>query len=280
VASATERAPPRANEYGLRVPGFRPKEQACAACEVIARTLEERMAAGAHHGVTGRRGAHERLTVLSELCEGIEQLVPSPIRSHAPTQTLVLQFDALSPESAEDLRRKGKTPEAVPDFGLRDFCYGLVEEHEGALSSKVMVEAEELARRSGRPLKERGYDLKGAVCVELTKSCTADGLERIVSARKGGAARTGGGKGSKARRPSSSTDHDAAAAGAAHGLDYYLGSVLARLVSEAISIGEVAWRGGLASSPSSAVALLGGLGVTTAALCVGGRTALRRTPSH
>ena len=78
-----------------------------------------------------------------------------------------------------------------------------------------------------------------------------------------------GGGGSDGSGGSGAVPGAVASDGSSRGLDYYIGSTLADLLTELPGVGEF-----VESAPVGAV--LGSLGVTTAALCVGGRAALRR----
>ena len=177
---------PPPNKDGLSVPGtFSDEEKACAACEAIARTLEGKMADGEHHG-----GAYQRETLLAELCKGIERNVPSHQTALAAGEADVLQFFPMDESMAARLREQGKHPEMVPNFGLPAFCEAFLEEHEDALASTVMVDAEHRAKAAATAATagRREYDLKAAVCVDMSGRCTAEQLERIVKRRAAGTA--------------------------------------------------------------------------------------------
>ena len=233
LASAFENAKQRQRKAAMRdavdalnVPGFSQIEAKCAACEAVARSMEDKMKTGKHLG-----GAHDRLSVLYDVCDNIEENLPmtmKPIEEGGPE---ALHFWKAPKQQLDEL--KGGQ---IKDIGLGEFCTAVVGEYEEELSG-VMESAKPLHSGFGKKLggvevkRDRApefilallralpyphlrhphllhpylllsthprvrvrrsrltllqmpmYELKVAVCVDATATCTNDGLNRITSHR-------------------------------------------------------------------------------------------------
>jgi len=153
--------------------------KSCAACEAVARNLETKMARG--HHLTGEV---ERLAVLYEACDGDERNVPQPIKPGGDGGEEILHYFQVSDELASQI--KGSTDQ----FGLGEFCTVLLEEFEDELTAAVAaakpVSSAVSAKMGGLAAGEHRnlmYEMKQAVCVQATSSCSDDTLNRISNGR-------------------------------------------------------------------------------------------------
>lgn len=161
----------------LRIPKFSMDEQRCAACESVAQSIEKKMGMDVHKG-----GYVEQLALLMSACDGIDAEVtpaelPDP-EGNEDSLRKVLHF-APSPKDTGTIER----PMPV---GLGEYCTTLVEEFEDELvemigSAKAIDQ--EVIRALGSVTSPARYELKEKTCIEITKSCTTESLNKITHAR-------------------------------------------------------------------------------------------------
>jgi len=160
---------------------YTPEQVNCAACEAVAQALENAMATGKHlskigHKRKGQRtdtqggdGAVERMDLLFGVCDAMGKYVPAKLEN-------TLHFTSA-----------GSLSGGRSEFTqvLTAFCQELVEQHEEALLETMRdarpVELPEIMMRSSPGLLR--YELKEAMCVRATESCTDERLNAISFGR-------------------------------------------------------------------------------------------------
>ena len=148
LASAFENAKQRQRKAAMKdavdalnVPGFSQIEAKCAACEAVARSMEDKMKTGKHLG-----GAHNRVSVLYDVCDNIEEQLPMTMKPVEEGGPEALHFWKAPKEQLEQL--KGGQ---IKDIGLGEFCTAVVGEYEEELSG-VMDKAQALHSGFGKKL--------------------------------------------------------------------------------------------------------------------------------
>ena len=157
-------SPEEYNAFGV-------EEVGCAACEAVARSVEAKM----QYGGGKHKATVDRLSLLYEACENIDEQIPStmpPVKEGNPKALHFFASASLKQEIAK-LKKQGKYAFDAAK-GLTEYCTVLVEGHEENLSS-VMAEATEALQGM--------FELKVKICVETTKQCTDDQLNRISEHR-------------------------------------------------------------------------------------------------
>lgn len=157
----------------LNVPGFSEAETSCAACEAVARSVEDTMRLNKH-----KEGDVVRLGLLMEACNGIEGQLPMkmpPIEKGGPE---VLHFYG-SQESLDKLMKSDKGYD-LSKTGLSEFCDAFVEEFEEELvnvmdTAKPATEALETPKGVAIPR----FELKVDICVKATNMCDDEMLNRL-----------------------------------------------------------------------------------------------------
>jgi len=168
---------------------YTPEQVNCAACEAVAQALEAAMATGKHlskigHKRKGQRtdtqggdGAIERMDLLFGVCDAMGKYVPAKLE-----KTSTLHFTSAGSTSTSAGSSSGGRSEVTPV--LTAFCQELVEQHEDALLETMRdalpIEVPEIMRSSAGLLR---YELKEAVCVRATESCTDERLNAISFGR-------------------------------------------------------------------------------------------------
>jgi hypothetical protein len=157
---------------------FSTEEIQCAACEATARQIEDKLRLGGGKQKT----TVDRLEMLYAACETIDEQLPNPLDPLDGNGGKVLQFFSNKAAQEQMLKEHGRK---FYESGLNEFCTTLVEEHEEVLSL-VMAKATTVGA-TGKVADSFAdmFELKVPICVQTTKQCTDDLLNRISQARMG-----------------------------------------------------------------------------------------------
>jgi hypothetical protein len=158
---------------------FSTEEIQCAACEATARQIEDKLRKGGGKQKT----TVDRLEMLYAACETVDEQLPNPLDPLDGNGGKVLQFFANQAAQEQMLKEHGRK---FYESGLSEFCTTLIEEHEEVLSL-VMAKATTVgaAGASVADAFADMFELKVPICVQTTKQCTDDALNRISQARMG-----------------------------------------------------------------------------------------------
>lgn len=162
----------------LNVPGYEPAAVACAACEAVARQVEDVMKNNQH-----KTDDVMRLGLLMESCQGIENQLPIPMPPVEEGGEPVLHF-GMDPRKLAELKRAKDGAVDLNKPGLGEFCDALVEEYEQELKT-VMDTATPLSA-VGQTLMGKAvprFELKEDICVRGTEMCSQEALNTISAAR-------------------------------------------------------------------------------------------------